>query len=134
MKPEEVEEIVCSYGAVLGAPQSFIGARDIKSLPYPKSEIRTALLSAFLLGLEEMREPLKVAYLALAEFQDLSERELLAFKAFFRPGQKPMTPEEVTPEMLEYTEDILAVTSRIGEETHALMQDLKKAGLVKEGV
>jgi hypothetical protein len=130
MEPEKVEEIVCAYGAVLSAPDGFTGARDIKSLPFPKSDIKAALMAAFSLRREEMREALKLAYLGLAEFQDLSEAELLAFQTLFRRGMKPISREEMTPEMIKYTADIFPVIARIGQETSVLMQELKAAGIV----
>ena len=47
MEADKFEEIVCAYGAVLSAPDTFTGARDIKSLPYSKQDIKAALMSAF---------------------------------------------------------------------------------------
>ena len=129
MEPDEFEEIVCVYGAVLSAPDVFMGARDIKSLPYPKKDIKAALISALAKERGDGREGLKMAYLALAEFQHLSEAEVLAFQTFFRRGMKPISREEMTPEMMEYTADIFPVIARIGQETSELIQELKAAGI-----
>ena len=70
-----------------------------------------------------------MAYLALAEFQHLSEAELRAFGTLFRRGMKPISREEMTPEMMEYTADIFPVIARIGQETSELIQELKAAGI-----
>ena len=129
MEPDKFEEIVCAYGAALSAPGVFMGARDIKSLPYPKKDIKAALISAFAKERGDGREALKMAYLALAEFQHLSEAEVLAFQTFFRRGMKPISREEMTPQMMEYTEDIFSVIARIGQETSMLMEELKAAGI-----
>lgn len=130
METKKVEAIVCAYGAVLSAPDTFMGARDIRSLPYPKSEIKTALMAAYGRVREGRREALKMAYLALAEFQDLSDAELIAFQTLFRRGMKPISREEMTPEMMKYSADIFPVIARIGQETSLLMQELKAAGIV----
>jgi hypothetical protein len=70
-----------------------------------------------------------MAYLALAEFQHLSEAELRAFGTLFRRGMKPISREEMTPEMMKYTADIFPVIARIGQETSELIQELKAAGI-----
>jgi hypothetical protein len=129
MESAEAEEIVVAYGAVLSAPDAFIGARDIKSLPYHKSDIKAALMVAFGLGRADLLEALKMAYLALAEFQDLSEKELLAFQTLFKRGVKPLSREEMTPAMLKHTEEIFPVIARIGQEYSVLSQELKAAGI-----
>src|SRR6476620_1869894 len=129
MEPDKFEEIVCAYGAVLSAPDAFTGARDIKSLPYSKQDIKAALMSALAKERGDGREGLKMAYLALAEFQHLSEAELRAFGTLFRRGMKPISREEMTPEMMEYTADIFPVIARIGQETSELIQELKAAGI-----
>jgi hypothetical protein len=129
MEPDKFEEIVCAYGAVLSAPDVFMGARDIKSLPYPKKDIKAALMSALTQDRGDGRQALKMAYLALAEFQPLSEAEVLAFQTLFRRGTKPISREEMTPQMMEYSADIFPVIARIGQETSILMQELKAAGI-----
>lgn len=130
MEPEKVEAIVCAYGAVLSAPDKFMGARDVKSLPYPKDEIKAALMAAYAQARDDRREALKMAYLALAEFQDLSDAELIAFQTLFGRGMKPISREEMTPEIMKCTADIFPVIARIGQETSILTQELKAAGMV----
>lgn len=130
MEPEKVEAIVSAYGAALSAPDVFFGARDAKLLPYPKTEIKAALMAAYAQVGEDRREALKMAYLALAEFQDLSEAELLAFQTLFRRGMKPISREEMTPEMMKYAGDIFPVIARIGQETSVLIEELKTAGIL----
>ena len=129
MEPEKVEAIVCAYGAVLSAPDVFMGARDSKSLPYLKSDIKAALMAAYAQVGEDRREAIKMAYLALAEFQDLSDAELIAFQTLFRRGTKPISREEMSPEMMKYTADIFPVIARIGQETSVLIRELKAAGI-----
>jgi len=47
----------------------------------------------------------------------------------FRRGMKPISREEMTPEMMKYTADIFPVIARIGQETSELIQELKAAGI-----
>jgi hypothetical protein len=130
MEPADVEAILCAYGAVLATRGTFTGARDIKTLPYPKSDIKSALIAA-LGGTTDghRREQLKIAYMVLADFQDLSEAELLAFQTLFTRGAKPLSAEEMTPAMLQHTEAIFPVIARIGQEASVLRQELKAAGI-----
>ena len=53
----------------------------------------------------------------------------VAFQTLFRRGMKPISREEMTPEMMEYTADIFPVIARIGQETSELIQELKAAGI-----
>ncbi len=75
MRPEDVQEILNAYGAVLAEPTALGVLRDIRSLPYPKVEIKHALVVALSVTTDPgVREHLKASYVMLADFQQLSDR------------------------------------------------------------
>jgi hypothetical protein len=67
-------KIVYAYAAALSQPRAKV--TDESRLPYPKPQIKTALVTAMGLATQEsMREELRNAYLRLADWQDLSAGE-----------------------------------------------------------
>lgn len=121
MRPEQVEEIITAYGAVL-AKRSPLGiVRDIRSLPYPKPQIKEALKIALALTVDaDMRQQLKIGFISLADFQPLSNSEVDALQTW-KGGAVIASAGEIAIE----------IQTRIAEETHVLVQELAATGLWK---
>ena len=122
MRPEEVEEIVTDYGAVL-ARRPILGiVRDIRSLPHPKAKIKEALKIALSLTDDtDMRQQLMIGFLSLADFQPLSNSEVDAIQ-MWNVGAGIPSASEIA----------IAIQLRVAEETDALAHELVAAGFAKE--
>ncbi len=69
---KRLEKIVQSYAAVLETSAPYPGTvADVNKLPFPKQEIKTALIGALYLTEDpKAREHLKVAYISLSDWQE----------------------------------------------------------------
>ena len=81
LRIEQALEIARAYGETLEDPRRARGAiADIGELPYPKDTIKWALLILLAaIADPSRREPLKVGYVALAEWQAHADFEAGAF-------------------------------------------------------
>ena len=127
-------EIVNAYGGVLAEPSVLGVVQDLRSLPYSKKDIKTALLVS--LGVstdDDVNELLKVGYLSLAQFQPLSEEEVRALQLWngaYARGKtalaRRMTRDELDDVMKTAAEEgdvVNAVMKRIADETDALARE-----------
>ena len=69
---EEADKIIQTYVAVMQTQAPTPGcAADVSKLPYPKDQIKTALITGLLtVGDPSTKEMLKVAYVQLADWQE----------------------------------------------------------------
>ena len=80
LRVAEALQITAAYGAALEqAVRDAAGVADEAQLPYPKDTIKWALLVLLAALRETDREPLKAAYIALAEWQDAARFETATF-------------------------------------------------------
>ncbi len=132
MQPADVEEIVTAYGAVLAEPTA-LGVREVRSLPYSKNEIKTALKIALSVTADaDMRDGLKVAYVTLADFQPLTEREIRALQ-LWNDALNSSAAGDFDIAALAKTlgaegKVVTAVQNRVADEANSLEQELKSGG------
>ena len=83
MTPLEAQRIVQDYGAVLEERKAMGVIRDINSLPRPKAHVMEALQFALRATSDRlMREHLKVAYISLADFQELTDEQVKTLRGW----------------------------------------------------
>jgi hypothetical protein len=136
MTPVEAQEVLQAYGAVL-AERAVIGStRDVRSLPYAESRIKEALQFTMRTTSDSaMREHLKVAYVSLAEFQELTDKEVNALQNLNRTLAK--NPDELTIEELRreaktrvnFADKTIEIQRKSAVEAEALASGLKASGL-----
>jgi hypothetical protein len=131
----EVQKIVHDYGEVLGERTSLGVIRDIHSLPYSKSKIKEALKCALRVTSDEpTREHLKIAYISLSDFQELSDTQVSALQSWNRmfvkdPNEKTLAElREEAIVMSNVGKTATAVQSKSTAEAEVLFQELKAAG------
>ena len=130
MRPEDVEPIVTAYGAVLAEPTALGIVRDVHSLPCSKEEVKEALKIALsLTGDEGMKESLKVAYISLSDFQQLSDAEIKALQVWNAALSQPNLETSVISSLIAEGEMVTAVKLRIADEAKALVQELRATGV-----
>jgi hypothetical protein len=130
MRPEDVEPIVTAYGAVLAEPTALGIVRDVRSLPCSKEEVKEALKIALSLTADEgMKESLKVAYISLSDFQQLSDAEIKALQVWNAALSQPNLETSVISSLIAEGEMVTAVKLRIADEAKALVQELRATGV-----
>ena len=138
MQPEDVEEIVTAYGAVLAEPTALGIVRDVHSLPRSKEDIKTALKVALSVTADAtMRETLKGGYVALADFQKLTEREIRALQlwndALNTSAAADLDIAALVKTLGAEGDMVTAVKLRVADEAISLAQELKAAGFNERG-
>ena len=85
-------DVIEKYGAILAKPRkgSLSLITDVSELPYPKHVIKAVLRGALQRFTDEV-ENLKIAYISLANFQELTEEERSALAAM---NQLPVSGRE----------------------------------------
>lgn len=129
MEAEDIGRIVADYGAVLAEPSGLGVVRDLSSLPHPKSDIKAALKIA--LGTTKdatMHEHLKVAYVSLADFQELTEIELRALHLWNSALSSPTMTDRNLHIISTEADAVIAVQNRIVDEGASLKAELEAAG------
>jgi hypothetical protein len=134
MPPTDAEEIVTAYGAALAEPTALGIVRDISSLPYSKNDIKAAL--KFALGVTAdaaMRDSLKTAYVTLADFQPLSEREIRALQLWKNalssiPAASDLDIADLAKTLAAEGDMVTEVKLRVADEAISLAQELTAAG------
>lgn len=133
MRPEDVQEIVGAFGDVLAEATATGVVRDTRSLPYPKSEIKAALRVALNVTTDlAMRDHLKAAYVALADFQLLSDREVLALQLWndaLSKSSSATAAADVINTVAAEGDAVIAVQRRVADEAGSLLRELAAAGV-----
>ena len=131
----EVQRIVTSYGAVLEERVATGVVRDISSLPCPKLQIKEALQCAMRVTTDAPgREQLKIAFISLADFQELSDEEIVALRNWnkaLKTSSQDMTVANLRKQpdaMSKIGESVDAIQARSMAEMEALLSELKQAG------
>jgi hypothetical protein len=134
MRPVEAQRIVQAYGAVLGENTAIGVVRDIVSLPYSKSQIKSALQFALKITSDgAMHAHFINAYISLADFQSLSDDQIKALQVWNKViGQRRgSNKEEVEAEAAAIAKNgkvVTAIHERVAEEAAILANELKMAG------
>ena len=135
MTPVEAQRIVQDYGAVLEERTAMGVIRDINSLPRPKVQIKEALIFALRATADRlMREHLKVAYISLADFQELSDGQVKALQGWnsiFAKKPQEMTLEELRNEAIagsKVADKAVAIQEKSAAEAQALALERRAAG------
>jgi hypothetical protein len=128
LRLEEALEIVREYGELLERTKREPGTvGDVADLPYPKDTIKWALLH-LLAAIHDpaQREPLRVGYVALAEWQDLEQLAAVTFDSMRL--RRKLDPLSLAREFAARTtpEDRCAAASRA--EQQLLIAELRKKG------
>jgi NADPH-dependent ferric siderophore reductase len=131
MRPADVEEIVTAYGAVLAEPSALGSVRDLRSLPYSKEDIKTALMIALKVTVDAaIREHLKVGYISLADFQMLSDSEVRSLQLWDNAlsSSKSAAADALFHTVAAEGDVAIAVMRRVADEAGVLATELKAAG------
>jgi hypothetical protein len=127
LDPSEVEAIVNAYGAALAEPTALGIVRDIRTLPYSKGEIKTALILALGVTYDAAaRENLRTAYITLADFQPLSETEVRALQLW--NSAPSHLSADLAKRLVVQGELVSTVQRRIADEANLLAQELEAEG------
>ena len=121
-------EVVRGYGEALAAVASERGVRDEARLPYPKDMLQWALL--LLLGATEdaaKREPLKAAFVSLAEWQEPARFESQAFDS--ARLRRKLDPLALAREFAAHATPESRATEAVRAEQAALIAELRRRGL-----
>lgn len=135
MDMQQVQRIVGAYGDTLLEQAATGVVRDVKSLPFAKTEIKAALKVAIGVTSDvQMREQLKVGYISLADFQELSDLEIQRLQKWgaLLSKNSAISNEELgaaAKVMAEIEGDVTAIQSRVASEAEVLMKELETAGL-----
>jgi hypothetical protein len=128
LRIEQALEIVGAYGLALERAKRAPGhVSDSADLPYPKDTIKWAILQ-LLAAIPDpaKREPLRVGYVALAEWQDLEQLAAVTFDSMRL--RRKLDPLSLAREFAARTtpEDRCAAASRA--EQQLLIAELRKKG------
>jgi hypothetical protein len=120
-------EIVGAYGEAL-AVRVAGSACDPASLPYPKETIKWALL-VVLGAIDDPagREPLKAAFVALAEWQAPADFESASFDS--SRLRKRIDPLQLAREFAAHATPEQRLASAVTKESQALIEELRRRGL-----
>jgi hypothetical protein len=135
MDMQQAQRIVGAYGDTLLEQAATGVVRDAKSLPFSKTEIKAALKFAINVTSDgQMREQLKVGYISLADFQELSDLDIQRLQQWgaLLSKNSTMSNEELgtaAKVMAEIGRDVTAIQSRVASEAQVLMKELETAGL-----
>lgn len=124
------QAIVNAYGMTLAEPTALGLIRDARSLPYSKEEIKHALKIALQLTSDPaMREQLRMGYVSLADFQELSEREVTSLRLWNAALNAPASDSlDLAKSLAANAEVVTAVQRRVVDEAALLLQELKETG------
>lgn len=135
MTPNEVERIVNAYGRVLRETAATGLVRDIHSLPYSKGQIKEALQFALRITDDEsMRSHFVGAYIALSDFQELSDTQISALRSWNKvlgSASTEPTMEDLHKQAIAISnvgKDVTAIQAKSTAEARALAEELKAAG------
>jgi uncharacterized protein (DUF2141 family) len=126
----EAQRIVNEYGTALASKKSMVN--DASGLPYSKSKIKAALISAIVATEDEvMRSNLKAGYIALADWQDgIGSRGQLLDATEKELNDDPLgAAKRISTGAPEFTETL----ARIQAESQALVDELTSLGLWSGG-
>ncbi|MEJ0012943.1 MAG: hypothetical protein WDM94_10015 [Bauldia sp.] len=131
MDLKRVEMIVNAYGAVLMENAGTGVLRDIASLPASKGEIKSAVIAA--LGFTkdpEMRRQLAAGYVSLADFQPLSDAEILGAQrlAHMSPTQSDAELLKSAAAISSSVDVVMPAARRMADEAKVLLGELRAAG------
>jgi hypothetical protein len=120
-------EIVGAYGEALAARLPG-RACDSASLPYPKETVKWALL-VVLGAIDDAagREPLKTAFVGLAEWQATADFESSSFDS--SRLRKRIDPLELAREFAAHATPEQRFASAVRKESEALVEELRRRGL-----
>ena len=129
MPLEEMNKIIQEYGTAMvhKAPPSG-GVADVSSLPYPKSQIKRAIIQAlYAVAGPEMATSLKAGYVKLSDWQeDVGEQsigiDLSKFGMILDTGER-------ADAYLEQENQIEKWKDQVNDEMESLQDDLEKLGL-----
>ena len=128
LRVHEALEIARAYGEALdSAERDSAGVASEGELPYPKDTIKWALL--VLLGALHdavAREPLKAAYLSLAEWQDRERFEAATFDSLRL--RRKMDPLQLAREFAALTTPRDRLMEAARAEQQALIAELRRKG------
>jgi hypothetical protein len=130
----EAQRIVQAYGAVLGEISATGMIRDHRSLPYTKTEINVALQLALKLTSDAvMRNRLRNAYISLADFQQLTDGQIIALQRWNRALASNAVEGDVSAKdsaeaVSTIGADVIAIQATSMTEARALLDELKQAG------
>ena len=138
MTPTDVGKIVSDYGTVLEEKTALGIVRDLHSLPHPKDKIKQALRFALRVTKDNiMREHLKVAYISLSNFQELSDAEVEALQKWNRIvsnssiGKSISELQSEAALMSEVGDVVVGIQSKSAQEAASLLSELKATGFNK---
>ncbi len=123
-------DVFRSYAALLGSGQSIV--RNANELSYPKRIVKTVLMHMLRLANQPERNALETAYVCLADFQELSDKEAAALHAWAKIEHLG-DPNHLSDEQLKAAAFVVAeigpllnsVNVRVAAEAEALAHDLK---------
>jgi hypothetical protein len=130
----EAQRIVQAYGAVLGEITATGMIRDLRLLPYTKTEIKVALQFALKLTSDAvMRDHLRNAYISLADFQRLTDGQIIALQRWDRDLASNAVGGDVSAKdsaeaVSTIGADVIAIQATSMTEARALLDELKQAG------
>ncbi len=133
MRAEDVQEIVAAYGDALVEPTALGTIRDARSLPYSKEQIKGALVSALKVATAPLKEHLRIGSVTLADFQQLSDKEIHALQVWNAEINRRATDARDIDKahfakVSALNDIVIAVQTRVANEAHSLLLELKAAG------
>ena len=124
------DDIIGKYSAVLEDVSAGSVIRDAADLPYPKIVIKRALRGLIdqWAGDEAAQDKVKVTYLHLADFQELTDEERTAVAAMSQHGMeawRTRPPKEQAHHFAQFAEANMRVHNRFKEELARLSAELE---------
>ena len=121
-------EIVRGYGEALAPGPGAQDVRDESRLPYPKDTLKWALLLLLAACRDEAkREPLKAAFVSLADWQDLARFESQAFDS--ARLRRKLDPLALAREFAAHATPASRAREAVRAEQAALIAELRRRGL-----
>jgi hypothetical protein len=115
---DDIEKIVHAYSSVLSSRKSMIS--DASELPYPKPQIKAALIAAITTAQDaKMREQLKAAFVSLADWQEGVGAGPYSFETTVKMAKRIAASG---PSLTE-------ISAKVTAEGQALLDELKLFGL-----
>ena len=135
MTPSEVQQVVDAYAAVLAEDGGSDLTKDVSSLPYSKPQIKSALLIALASeGDPTANGQLRNGFMALADFQDLSDEQIAALQRYDKLLQRDefdLTTAQLhaaAVEIGQLSEVVRPIQARCAAEAEKLAAELRSAG------
>jgi hypothetical protein len=127
LRLEEALEILRGYDDALANKKPRHGSvADAADLPFPKETIKWALLLAMDAVAPEQREPLKVAYMSIAEWQLAEEVESAGFDSMRL--RRKLDPLSLAKEFAARATPASRWTTAAREEQSTLIDELRRKG------